>query len=180
MVNLQVERKRQSYDFKANRSKPDSFENNWKNNSLDRIVIRDGIAELCHFRCQTVANYCFGAMATASTVTWGDTIAPGSFTVKAFVPPRNFHGEIHAITQTKDIDGEWIDHEAMQAAKNGFQNGRWLIHDRFSFRLNADTSYAWSAGCIIMSSADLETFNRILRKLGISPGCLIPGTLIED
>ena len=119
-------------------------------------------------------------MATASTFTWGDTVAPGSFTLKAFVPPRAFHGEIHAITQTRDIDGEWIDHDAMQITKNGFQNGRWLVHDRYSFSLKADTNYAWSAGCFIMSSVDLKSFNAMLRTCGVKPGDLIPGSLIED
>ena len=156
MINILVERARRSYDFRADPNKPDSFENNWKNNSLDRIVIRDGDTALCRFRCQTVAH--------------GDTVAPDRFTVRAFVPPRNFHGEIHAITRTRDIDGEWINHEAMQVFENGFQNGRWLIHDRFSFSAGADTAYAWSVGCFIMSSADLAAFNGLLRKLGVKPG----------
>jgi hypothetical protein len=173
-------RKKQSYDFKADPRKPDSFENNWKNNSLDRIIIRDDHANLACFRCQTVANYCFGAMATASTFPWGDTTAPGSFTLKAFVPPRSFHGEIHGICQTRDIDGEWIDRESMQITKGGFQNGRWLLHDRFSSSLNADTNYAWSAGCFILSSADLISFNDLLKQLNVKPGELIPGLLEED
>jgi len=180
MINIRIERKQKSYDFKADPKKPYSFENNWKNNSLDYIFIRDDHVMLAKFRCQTVANYCFGEMATASTVPWGDTVAPGNFTLKAFVPPRNFHGEIHGITQTRDIDGEWIDHESMQTTKNGFQNGRWLIHDRFSFRINADTNYAWSAGCFILSSHDLRLFNSVLKARNVKPGDLIPGTLIED
>jgi len=179
MINILVERRRESYDFRADPRRPDSFENNWKNNSLDWINIRDGEAALCRFRCQTVANYCFGEMATASTVAHGDTVAPGNFTVRAFVPPRAFHGEVHAITSARDIDGELIDREAMQITRNGFQNGRWLIHDRFSFNTGADTNYAWSAGCFIMSSADLATFNALLKKLGVKPGDLIDGTLVE-
>ena len=180
MINIQVERKRQSYDFKADPNKPDSFDNNWKNNSLDWIAIRDDHVELKRFHCQTVANYCFGANATASTVAHGDTVAPGSFTVQAFVPPRAFHGEIHAITRTRDIDGEWIDHNAMQTTRGGFQNGRFLIHDRFSFNIGADTNQAWSAGCFILGSADLAAFNKILKEFGVRPGDLIPGTLTED
>jgi len=176
MINILAERKRLSYDFKADPKKPDSFENNWKNNSLDRITIRDGENGLCCFRCQTVANYCFGDMKGALS----DTVAPGSFTVKAFVEPRAFHGEIHAITRTRDLDGEWIDHNAMQINRGGFQLGRWLIHDRFSFNAGADTRYAWSAGCFVLSSADLATFNAVLRKLGVKPGDLLPGTLVEE
>ena len=180
MINIRVERKRRSYDFKHDPGKPDSFENNWKNNSLDKIIIRDDNTDLCYFNCQTVANYCFGAMATASTVSCGDTIAPGSFTLKAFVPSRNFHGEIHAITCTRDIDGEWIDHEAMQITTKGYQNGRWLIHDRFSIKFLVDSNYAWSAGCFILSSVDLQDFNKVLKKFGVKSGDLISGTLIEE
>ena len=180
MINIRVERRQESYDFRVKLNEPDSFENNWKNNSLDRIVIRDDHISINHFRCQTVANYCFGSQATASTVAHGDTVAPGNFTLKAFVHPRSFHGEIHAITQTRDIDGEWIDREGMQTTRGGFQNGRWLVHDRFSFRSNADTNYAWSSGCFIMSSPDLREFNRILRIYDIKPGDLIPGLLVED
>ncbi|MCL2127955.1 MAG: hypothetical protein FWH38_06835 [Treponema sp.] len=179
MVNILVERKKQSYSFKADPLGPDSFENNWKNNSLDSIAIRAGSEELCRFPCQTVANYCFGGMATASTVPWGDTVAPGNFTVRAFAEPRGFHGEIHAITETRDIDGEWIGRDAMQLAAGGFQNGRWLIHDRYSFNAGRDTNYAWSAGCFILSSAGLAAFNAMLRKLGVRPGGLIPGALTE-
>jgi hypothetical protein len=180
MINLRVERKHESYGFKADPHKPDSFDNNWKNNSLDRIIIRDDSIELARFPCQTVANYCFGAQKTASSLPWGDTVAPGNFTVRAFVPPRSFHGEIHGITETRDLDGEWINREAMQTTRGGFQNGRWLIHDRFSFKTGADTSYAWSAGCFILSSADLVSFNETLRAYGVKPGDLIPGTLIEE
>ncbi|MCL2762209.1 MAG: hypothetical protein FWD36_03245 [Treponema sp.] len=179
MINIRVERRRISYDFRADPNKPDSFANNWKNNSLDKIIIREGNTDIVYFNCQTVANYCFGDHATASTVAHGETVAPGQFTVQAFVPPRAFHGEIHAITRTRDIDGEWIDHEGMQTTIGGFQNGRWLIHDLFSFNTGSDTNYAWSAGCFIMSSAELALFNKILRTYAIKSGDLIAGLLIE-
>ncbi|MCL2210194.1 MAG: hypothetical protein FWC19_06480 [Treponema sp.] len=180
MINIRVERKRQSYNFKADPSKPGSFENNWKNNSLDSIIIRDDHVVLALYRCQTVANYCFGAMASAATVEFGDTIAPGNFTIKTFVEPRNFHGEIHGITRTRDIDGEWIDCNSMQTTKGGFQNGRFLVHDRYSFKTNSDTNHAWSAGCFILSSIDLASFNQVLKTYNVKPGDLISGTLIEE
>jgi hypothetical protein len=180
MINILVERRRESYDFKINPFNPGSFENNRKNNSLDFIIIRDDQIELARYRCQTVANYCFGAMATALGVEHGDTIAPGSFTLKAFVLPRNFHGEIHAITETRDIDGEWVGRDAMQTTKGGFQNGRFLVHDRFSFNTNADTSFAWSAGCFILSSLDLAAFNDVLKAHNVKPGDLIHGVLVEE
>lgn len=180
MLNIKIIRSKSSFDFRADPSKPDSFENNWKNNSLDSLVLLRGDTELFRCRCQSVANYCFGKNATASTMPHGDTIAPGYFVMRAFVEPRNFHGEIHAITQTKDYDGEWIDRNAMQNAKGGFQNGRWLIHDRFSKRHGRDTHYAWSAGCIILSSADLEKFNTMLYAYGVSAGTEIIGEIIEE
>ena len=178
-MTIRVERKRSSYNFKADPLSPDSFENNWKNNSQDMIIIRSKGLDEVRFHCQTVANYCFGDYATGSTVAYGDTIAPGNFKLRAFVPSRSFHGEIHAITHTKDIDGEWIDRDGMQITKGGFQNGRFLIHDRFSFKTGSDTNYAWSAGCFILSSVDLVMFNKILRAYHVMPGDLIDGLLVD-
>lgn len=178
-LQIKVERYKTSYAFRQYPDKPDSFENNWKNNSQDRLILLRGELEIYRWKCQTVANYCFGSMATADTVPYGDTVAPGEFTVECFVPPRAFHGEIHAITRTRDLDGQWVDHRAMQTTAGGFQNGRWLIHDRFSVKLGADSNYAWSAGCFILASQDLAAMNQALRSMGVIPGDLIPGTLVE-
>jgi len=179
MLKLQIKRYKKSYDFKADPKKPDSFSNNWKNNSLDDFVLTKNSKEVFSCKCQSVANYCFGDMSGGDTVRHGDSVAKGEFTIKCFVPPRNFHGEIHAITNTRDIDGQWIDRNAMQTANSGYQNGRWLIHDKFSFEKGADTNYAWSAGCFILSSKDLETFNKILKEFGIKAGDEIQGILTE-
>lgn len=180
MLRITVLRNNKSYDFKADPNKPSGFDNNWKNNSMDWFILSDDDAELIRCRCQSVANYCFGDMASGDFIEHGDTIAPGLFTVKCFVEPRAFHGEIHAITKTKDIDGQWIDRNAMQTTKDGYQNGRWLIHDRFSFKQNADTTYAWSAGCIILSSGDLEAINMLLHAYKIQPGDEISGEIVEE
>lgn len=177
-LKFEIRRNAESYDFRVKQG-VNSFENNWKNNSKDWLILLDDNAELYRCRCQSVANYCFGDMATADTVEHGDTIAEGEFTVKCFVDPRAFHGEIHAITQTRDIDGQWINHEAMQTTVGGFQNGRWLIHDRYSFKTGEDTSYAWSAGCFIVSSNDLEGLNMILHAYKIQPNEEIHGEVIE-
>ena len=135
MLKLIIIRHKESYRFKADENKPDSFSNNWKNNSLDDFILTADGAEVFKCKCQSVANYCFGDMKS------GDTV---SFTVKCFVPPRTFHGEIHAITKTRDLDAQEIDRNAMQTTKDGYQNGRWLIHDKYSlllFRLaDADCS----------------------------------------
>lgn len=180
-MKLVIYRDKKSYDFRANPNGKDSFENNWKNNSIDWLVLMDDSGnELFRARCQSVANYCFGDMATADSVAHGDTVVAGEFKVKLFVEPRNFHGEIHAITETRDIDGQWIDRNAMQTTAGGFQNGRWLIHDRFSQKNGKDTNYAWSAGCIILSSFDLEGLNVVLHSFKCQPGDIIPGEIIES
>ena len=177
ILHLHIIRYVESYDFKAEPDKPDSFSNNWKNNSLDDFILLNDNTELFKCKCQSVANYCFGDMLPGDTVSYGDSIAAGAFTVRCFVPPRKFHGQIHAITQTVDIDGQKIDHNAMQTTKGGYQSGRWLIHDRFSFSKGADTTYAWSAGCVILSSKDLELFNQTLKAHGVKAGDEIVGTL---
>ena len=179
MLKLIIIRHKESYHFKADECKPDSFSNNWKNNSLDDFILTDDGAEIFKCKCQSVANYCFGDMKEGDTVSFGDSVAVGGFTVKCFVPPRLFHGEIHAITKTHDIDGQEIDCYAMQTTKDGFQNGRWLIHDRYSQKLGRDTNYAWSAGCFILSSKDLEAFNRVLKSHGIKAGDAVDGVLQE-
>lgn len=179
MLNIVVERRKISYQFKADPKAPDSFENNWRNNSLDDIILYDDKAEIFRAKCQTVANYCFGANATADTVAWGDTIHEGYFKIKCFVEPRNFHGEIHGITETRDIDGQWIGHDSMQTTKGGFQNGRFLVHDRYSSKYKSDTRYAWSAGCFILASKDLSAFNSLLHAYGVKSGDIINGELVE-
>ncbi len=179
MLNILIQRHKSSYAFKANPKLPDSFDNNWHNNSKDRLILRDDKAEVFSCRCQTVANYCFGDQKPGDTVSFGDTVAPGLFKVRLFVEPRNFHGEIHAICSTTDIDGQWINHEAMQTTKDGFQNGRWLIHDRYSKKLGTDSNYAWSAGCFILSSEDLESLNNMLKLCNAKPGTVISGRLEE-
>ncbi|WP_253813704.1 hypothetical protein [Treponema vincentii] len=55
--------------------KPDSFANNWKNNSLDDFILLNDDTELFKCKCQSVANYCFGDMLPGDTVSYGDSIA---------------------------------------------------------------------------------------------------------
>lgn len=179
MLRVVVLRNKKSYDFKVYPNRPSSFQNNYKNNSIDWFCIYDDDAEIARYRCQSVANYCFGAYATADTVEHGDTIKEGYFKISAFVLPRNFHGEIHGIIETKDIDGQWIGRDSMQTTDGGFQNGRFLIHDKFSSKYGEDTNSAWSAGCIILSSGDLESFNEILHSYNITRGDVINGEIIE-
>ena len=184
MLKIKVYRNRKSYDFRADPKKADSFNNNWKNNSLDLFMLTEEengcFVPLFQCPAQTVANYCFGDMATADTLPHGDTVAAGEFTLRCFVEPRGFHGEIHAITRTRDLDGQTIDRNAMQTTAGGFQNGRWLVHDRYSTKLGRDSNFAWSAGCFILSSQDLAKLNEVLRKEGVKPGDEIKGEVTEE
>lgn len=179
-LKIEVWRDKRSYDFRADKTKPDGFDNNWLHNSIDHILLIQGEKVLFEANCQSVANYCFGEMAPGDKMPHGDTVAQGKFTVRCFVEPRLFHGEIHAITSTTDLDGQKIDRNAMQISDKGFQNGRWLIHDRFSKKIGRDTNYAWSAGCFILSSKDLERLNETLKEQGVKAGDLIQGEVIEQ
>ena len=180
MLRLEVWRNRKSYNFRADPAKPDSFENNWKNNSIDLLVLYDDSTLLYQCKVQSVANYCFGDQKPGDNLPHGDTVAAGEFTLKCFVEPRAFHGEIHAIICATDLDGQLIDCNAMQTTAGGFQNGRWLVHDRYSFKLGKDTNCAWSAGCFILSSNDLARLNAILKNEGVKAGDEISGEVIEE
>lgn len=179
-MRIEVIRHKSSYDFKADPNAESSFANNWKHNSEDEFQLISETGYIL-FKCkvQSVANYCFGDYATGDSVEYGDTIAPGQFKIKCFVEPRNFHGEIHGIVETKDIDGQWINHDSMQTTANGFQNGRFLIHSRWSDKVQGDTNSAWSAGCFIMSTKDLETLAEVLHEKNVQPGDIIEGVLTE-
>lgn len=179
MLNIVIERNKKSYDYKVNPKDMGSFGNNWKNNSLDWFCLYDDKCELLRVHCQSVANYNWGEYATADSVEYGDTIHEGYFKVKCFVEPRNFHGEIHGIIETKDIDGQWIGRDSMQTTDKGFQNGRFLIHDKFSKKLGRDSNYAWSAGCFIMNSSDLESLNNLLHSYNVKSGDILCGKIIE-
>ena len=180
MLNIVVERFKKSYDYKADPNKPGSFSNNWKNNCQDWFVLYDDDCELIRVHCQSVANYNWGDYATADTVEYGDTISEGFFKMKCFVEPRGFAGEIHGITATKDVDGQWIDKNSYQTTANGFQNGRFLVHSNFSKKINGDTNFCWSAGCFVMSSDSLKALNDLLHAYNVKPGDLIDGQVVEE
>lgn len=178
-LSIAVRRKKTSYSFRLDPAAPDSFANNIKHNMEDSLCLLDGKAELFRCPCQSVANYCFGDAGKSMEKDAGDTIAPGGFKVKCFVEPRSYHGEIHGIIETVDIDGQRIDRESMQEYGDGRKAGRWLIHSTWSDRLGHDNPVAYSAGCIMLSSANLESLNRILRAYEVKPGDIIPGQIEE-
>jgi len=177
MFLIKVVRDARSFDYKVWENKQDGFNNNYKNNSIDQLSLWSGskVVFCCH--CQSVANYCFGKERPGDTVSYGDSIAPGKFAVRCFVSPRMFHGQPHAIINAWDIDGQFIDNSAMQVTKDGYQNGRWLIHDKCNVVTGKDTTFAWSAGCIILSSADLAKLGVSLHAIGVQAGDVIYGLM---
>lgn len=176
-LELLVVRLTSSLDYKFNPSL-NSYENNWKHNGEDYVRLYDRATNelLFEARCQTVSNH-----PDATKFKFGDTLQPGTFSICCFVQPRAFHGEPHGIMNAYDLEGQPIDAYSMQNDLDfpGFQNGRWLLHDRFSFKTNRDTNYAWSGGCIILSSKDLGFLNATLRESGVKKGDVVPARLIE-
>ena len=74
MLKLIMIRHKESYRFKADENKPDSFSNNWKNNSLDDFILNADGAEVFKCKCQSVANYCFGEQRPGDTAAHGDSV----------------------------------------------------------------------------------------------------------
>ena len=109
MLKLTIIRYKESYRFKADESKPDSFSNNWKNNSLDDFILTADGAEVFKCKCQSVANYCFGDMKEGDAVSFGDSVAVVSLSGKSLGPPTLFHREIQPSTKTDDIGRQEID-----------------------------------------------------------------------
>jgi hypothetical protein len=168
-LHFKVTRQKASFDFKVHPGLND-FSNNWKNNSLDTLALMHGNDQVFSCKAQTVANH-------PGNGGQHDTVSDGTFTIRCFVDHRLFRPRIHAIIDTTDMDGEKIDHEALQYHTNGFQNGRWLIHSRFSPKVGKDTNYAWSLGCFIGSTADLDALNDMLDRFGVKPDDLISGEI---
>lgn len=169
MLHIRIVRNKVSYQYKIDKSKND-YTNNINNNSKDVIIILDDDTPIFKAFCQTVANH--------PDFSFKDTIRPGTFQIKCFVEHRQMHGEIHGIVDAFDLDGQKINQYSMQF-DNGYQKGRWLIHDKWAEAKNRDLHNAYSGGCFIMSSIDLVRFNDALKNLGVKPGTVINGNLME-
>ncbi len=163
-----VKRKKESYDYKFDKNKND-YQNNIKNNMLDSLqLIHNGeIIFECN-KVQTISNH--------PDYDHFDTVAPGEFQIKCFIKPITFHGEIHGIINTKDIEGQVINEDAKQLEDNHLK-GRWLIHDTWynGKRLN----HAWSGACFMMYPEDLEAFNNKLKEKNVNDETIINGRLKE-
>lgn len=169
-ILMKVFRSKESYNYKYDEKKND-YRNNIKNNCLDRIVIfRASVIILTVNKVQTVSNHPY--------YDHKDTLKAGPFKIKCFVDPRSFHGQIHGIIDGMDIENQKIDEYSMQI-EDGYQKGRWLFHDKWSFNKNRDLYNAYSGGCFITDSLRLNRFNNFLNDLGFKPGDEIKGILEE-
>jgi len=176
---IKIIRKKLSYQYKKNMNAPDSWENNGVNTSLDDFHFYVDEAILFSTKLQTVANIPNGRFL--------DTIAPGPFQLKCFVENRSFHGRIHGIINTFDMDGQRINENSIETVigKNGapISLTRWIMHDDQKLLPNPPneiTRVAWSAGCYVHHITNLEAFNNILDAYKIMPGDIINGELIEE
>lgn len=175
---LKILRTKDSYDYIITDPKDENFNHPYKkytkNNAIDAMYIvneSDKKKILWAFpRVQTVANH--------PDFSFKDTIAPGKFEVELFVDPRKFHGEIHGIINAKDMEGQKINEYSMQI-DNGYQKGRWLIHDRYSFEKERELRSAYSGGCFILFEHELIKLNAILRSFGYKKGDILKGILKE-
>ena len=170
-IKIKILRDKLSYDFKYDENKND-YKNNIRNNSIDTILILNSRkrAIFVSREVQTVANH--------PHFDFLDTIAPGKFKMRCFVEQRKYHGRIHGIVSARDLENQEIDCYSMQV-ENGYQKGRWLIHDRWSFEKERDLFNGYSGGCFVMSSRDLFNFNRVLERYGVVKNDILNCSLIE-
>ena len=170
-LHIRIVRKLASLNYKRNPPALDAWHTNDANNSLDEFTLLDGETVLFHCHAQTVANM----EGLDDGVHEYDTIAPGSFGLRAFVEPRAFKCQPHGIVYAKTKRGDVVRSDSTTKANAS----RWLVHD-WKNHDGVDTRVAWSAGCFVLRDTDLEAFSSVLRLRGVKPGDVIPGDLFEE
>lgn len=172
-------RNKKSYDYKFNHNLND-YKNNVKNNSLDTLILFEVenendvlLNEIWSYkRIQSVSNH--------PKFDHKDTIAPGKFQIRCFVEKRKYFNQPHGIINAIDIEHQPIGEFSMQV-EEGFQKGRWLIHDTYSISKGRDLYNAYSGGCFIFHNSNVyKDFNSFLAlECKIETGDIIGGELIE-
>ena len=168
MITIRIDRKKDSYDYKFNKTQPNSWENNYKNNMIDTLMVFEDDKKLLECQCQSVSN--------SPTGRYEDTIAPGKFSLKLFIEKRNYYCDVHGIVDAVDLEGEYVDFESVQ----NNDKSRWLMHDTQKVKpaLRATLcTHAWSAGCFILHPVHLSMVNQILKDKGYKSGDIITGVL---
>ena len=184
---LRITRSHLSLAYRRDPAKPAAWDDNDANNSLDQFALFEepGIAghsaPLFVCRCQTVANLegLDAGSQTAHPARYLDTIAPGPFQLRAFVEPRMFWCQPHGICNARTLGGDWIGSDSTTPSNPN----RWLAHDWRKLKPNPDgqdTRVAWSAGCFVLPTRELDAFGKILILHGINAGDLIDGELVME
>jgi len=145
-------------------------------NMPDKLELFCDEALLFSAHVQTVVNM--------RSARFADTVAPGQLMIKAFVDPRLFHGRIHGICRTFDLEGQKINDNSVEpiAGKGPADTSRWLVHDTQACKPAEPMTLlakAWSAGCFVVCPSDLEAIGNILDAYKVMPGDMIPGELVE-
>ena len=175
-MKFRVIRKKSSYDYKNVSTLNGDWDNQKKNNSLDRLQLLEDTGEVIFESIsQTIANL----ETLDAGIHFIDSIAPGSFSIRLFVEQRDVWCEPHGIIRAKTLAGDTIGDDSTTATNKS----RWLVHDwekhRSTAPKGADTSVAWSAGCFVEPDAKLAELNTLLRARGYKPGDIIDGELVE-
>ena len=179
-LRILVERKKTSYQFKADMNSPDSWDgdHNAQHNMEDHVQLLDGDNPIWEAWAQTVAN-CPG-------VDHRNTIAPGSFAVKWNVQRNLFKGHIHGIILALTQGGQFVDSDSIApipGEEGTSTDARWIFaHSTRKLDpapVGELTRYAWSAGCTIVSPEAQDDLYEVGVKAGLVDGDEIPGTLVE-
>ena len=181
-MNIVIVRMKASLNYKLDPRKPDSWENNRANNSLDQFWLFNDHSTLFACKVQTFTNL--------PGCRPQDSIQPGSFKLRLFQDQRDFWCPVHGIIDTYDGDGQYINESSVVTilGKDGAPTSfdRYLMHDWQKHKhnpdgtLNAqgiDTSVAWSLGCFIPSTVEHARFNALLMTLGLKKDDVISGEL---
>jgi len=177
-LSISITRLYSSLDFILDQAKAATFDNYRGHNMEDSFSILDGDKLVLAVKVQTVANM----QDLEKGAAFLHTIEPGEFFIRAFVPQRQFYGDIHGIVGAKTMAGELIDYNSITAT-NPY---RWLVHDTQKKREYPDGSKfgpgiavrsAWSDGCFIMTQASLTAVSAAFKKHGIKKDQLVPTIL---
>jgi hypothetical protein len=181
MLTIEVSRRKISHEYRRDPQKKFDWYNNDANNSLDLFRVLEDGRVIFSGPAQTIAN--MEGLKDAQGISYGarylDSLASGSFRLRAFVEPRDFYGRIHGICDAETLGGDRIGNDSTTVTNKS----RWLCHDWQKHPSAAaaghDTRVAWSGGCIVLPDSDLDSLGVLFDGHGVMAGDLIEGTLFE-
>jgi hypothetical protein len=172
MLTITLIRDPKSLDYKVDPNILGNWDNQRANNSLDSLIIYNGLQQLFSCNAQTVSNM----ESLVPGVHFYDTIAPGDFYLRAFydkIYPTSHYGRIHGTIRATTLNGDYIGEDSTTSTNKT----RWEWHDWQSLKPSPqghDTSVAWSAGCIVVRDYALIKIGEIFDSFSIPVGGLVP------